>query len=99
MGDIIVLASCELWFIRCRIYMDILTGEKLLSILVANIDVIYWSVRSSIRRGGVEVKGADIIILASCELRFIKEHKYLGRGWGKGMGMGDIIILASYEKN
>ncbi len=32
-------------------YVDIVTGEKLLSIQVANMKLVYLSVRSSIRRG------------------------------------------------
>ena len=35
---------------RCRLYMDIMTGKKLLSIKLANIELEYWSVRSSNRR-------------------------------------------------
>ena len=42
-----------------KIYVDIITGEKLWTILVANIDIIYWSVRSSSKRGGDGVKGVD----------------------------------------
>ena len=34
----------------CRIYVDIITGEKLLSIQIANIELIYWSVHLSSRR-------------------------------------------------
>ena len=41
------------------IYVDIMTAEKLSSILVANMDIIYWSVRLSSRRGGDCVKGID----------------------------------------
>ena len=37
-----------------RIYMDILIGENLSSVLL-----IYWSVRSSSRIGGDGVKGVD----------------------------------------
>ena len=36
---------------KCRIKVDIMTGEKLSSIYVANMDIIYWTVRSSITRG------------------------------------------------
>ena len=42
-----------------RIYVDILTGEKLLSIYVANMDITYWSVCSFSKRGGNEVNGVD----------------------------------------
>ena len=34
-----------------RIYMDILTEAKFSSIKLTNMDLIYWSVRSSSRRG------------------------------------------------
>ena len=51
------------------IYVDILTGVNLSSILVAysNIDLVYWPVRSCSRRGGDGIKGLEmgIIILAS----------------------------------
>ena len=36
----------------CRIYVDIMTGEKIISIYVANNIIIYWLVRSSSERGG-----------------------------------------------
>ena len=39
--------------------LDIMTGEKLLSNKVANIDIIYWSVRSFSRRGGDWLKMVD----------------------------------------
>ena len=53
-------------------YVDVLTGENLSSIQVANMDLIYWSVRSSSRRGGYgEVDGGKVV-LASCEHNFIK---------------------------
>ena len=39
----------------CKIHMDILTRENLSTIWVANIDLIYWSVCSSSKRGGDEV--------------------------------------------
>ena len=35
-----------------RLYVDIMTGKKLSSIYVANMDITYWSVHSSSRRGG-----------------------------------------------
>ena len=38
-------------------YMDVMTGGKLSSIIVANMDIIYWSARSSSRKGGYGVKG------------------------------------------
>ena len=38
-------------------YVDTLTGENLSSILVANIDLIYWSDRSSSMRGKNGVNG------------------------------------------
>ena len=34
----------------CKIYLDIMTREKLSSIYVANMDITYWSVRSSSER-------------------------------------------------
>ena len=41
------------------IYVDILTGEKLSSIWLANMDLFYWSVCLSRRRGGDFVKVVD----------------------------------------
>ena len=41
------------------VYVDILTGEYLSSIQVAYMDLIYWSVSSSSRRGGYGVKVVD----------------------------------------
>ena len=43
------------------INVDIMTGEKLSSILVANMDIIHWSVRSSSRREGNGVIGLIVI--------------------------------------
>ena len=45
-----------------KIYMYILIREilYLLSIQVANMKITYWSVPSSSRRGGDEVKGVDV---------------------------------------
>ncbi len=50
-------------------YVDILTGENLSIFKVANMDLLYWSVRSS--------KGFDvgIVFLASCEYHFIRVHE------------------------
>ena len=39
--------------------MDILTEQNLSSILIANIDLIYWSVRSSSGSRGDWLKGID----------------------------------------
>ena len=44
---------------KCRIYVDIMTGKKLSSIELANLEQIFWSVRSSSLRGGDVVKGVD----------------------------------------
>ena len=43
------------------------------------MDLIYWSVLSSRKRGGGRVKGVvgGIVILDSCENHFIRVHKYL----------------------
>ena len=40
-------------------YVDILTEENLSSFQAVNIYIIYWSVRSSSRRGGNRVKEVD----------------------------------------
>ena len=47
---------------------------KLLSIKVANMDIIYWSVCLSSRRGGDKVKGVNggIVILACYKFNFLK---------------------------
>ena len=61
------------------VYVDVLIVKKLQSILPANMDLIYWSVRSSSRRGFDAVKGVDegIIIFARCKFHFIREHENL----------------------
>ena len=53
--------------------------ENLSLFQVAIMNLIYWSVRSSIRRGGYVVKGwiKDIVILYSCEYHFIVVHANL----------------------
>ena len=52
-------------------YVDIATGEFMSSIQVVNIVLRYWSIRSSILRGGNELKsyegGWGIVILANKE--------------------------------
>ena len=54
--------------------MDIMTGEKMSSIYVANMEIIYWSVRSSSWRGGYGVIGVEsgIVVLACYEFHFIR---------------------------
>ena len=49
--------------------------RKILGIL-ANIEFIYWSVRSSSRKEGDRVKGVEggIIILAHYKFHFIRVH-------------------------
>ena len=54
-------------------YMDIIIWERLLSIVVANIENTYRSVRSSCRRG---VDGS-IVILANCKNYFIRVSEIL----------------------
>ena len=58
-----------------------MTGENLSSISVANMDLIYWLVCSSIRRdwmGEREWMGmGGIVISASCEYYFIRVHENL----------------------
>ena len=51
-----------LWGNGDTIYVDIITGK--LSISVANMELVYWTVRSYCRRGGVGVK-RWMFILAS----------------------------------
>ena len=46
-------------------------------IYVANMDLIYWSVRSSSRIRGDRVKDVGIVILASCEYHFIRVYENL----------------------
>ena len=38
-------------------YVDILTGKNLLLVKIANMDLIFWLVRSSNKRGGDRVEG------------------------------------------
>ena len=51
--------------------------EKMSSVEVANIDLMYWSVRSCSRRGGdgIKVWMGGIVILASSEYHFIRVHE------------------------
>ena len=42
-----------------RIYVDIMKGEKCRRLLLANMDIIYWSLCSSSRRGGKRIKEVD----------------------------------------
>ena len=56
----------------CKLlYVDVMTGEKLSLILVTNMDISYWSARSSSRRGWDGVKRENIS-LASYKFPFIK---------------------------
>ena len=70
----------QIWFAKngYRIYVDILTGENLASIQLANMDLIYWTVRL-FSWDGIGVKGVEggIVILASWELHFIRVHENL----------------------
>ena len=56
--------------------MDIMTGEKLSSIKVANTIRIYWS-GSSCRRGRYGANGmrGGIDILAHCVFHFIRDYE------------------------
>ena len=47
------------------IYGDIMTGEKLSSILLANMELVYWSVRSSVGGDGDVVLGMALGGLAA----------------------------------
>ena len=53
-----------------RIYVDVMTEDNLLLILRANMDLIYYSDRSSSREGEGGVKGR-IVILALCVFHFL----------------------------
>ena len=53
-----------------RIYVDVMTEENLSLILRANMDLIYYSDRSSSREGEGGVKGR-IVILALCVFHFL----------------------------
>ena len=57
--------------------MNILTGENLSLILVANMDLIYWNVCSSSMKAGDEIIGVDGgrgPFFANCKHHFIKVH-------------------------
>ena len=74
--------------------LDILTGGNLLSIQLANMDLIHWSVRSYSRRGWEGIKGKGcIVILASCEQHFIGVHENLVQHQSN-----NISIQTSWEK-
>ena len=44
------------------IYVDIMTEEKLSSIWVTNMDITYWSVRSSSKKGGDGIERCSVIL-------------------------------------
>ena len=71
-----IFPSCKSFDNGYRIYVDIFTGENLLSIQLSNMDPIYWSVRSSSSDGGVRAK-RGIVILASCEHHVIRVYENL----------------------
>ena len=56
-----------------------MTGKKLSSIYVANMDITYWSVLPSNRSGGDGVKGMEGMYryLARYEFHFIRVHNNL----------------------
>ena len=58
-------------------YVDILTGKNLSSIYVANMELIYWSIRLSSRREGNGVSVWIIVILASYKFHLIRVHENL----------------------
>ena len=62
----------------CRIYVDIMTGGKLAYIMVANMIIFYFAVRSSKSVRGEWVKGMDggIVILPAM-FYFIRVHDIL----------------------
>ena len=49
-----------------------MTVENLSSIWVANMDIPYWLVHSYSRWGGGKGLDRNIVILASCEYRFLR---------------------------
>ena len=78
--------------------MDILTEKNLSSILLANMDLTYWSVYSSSRIGGYGIKGVEvgIVILASCEYNFIRVHENLAQYPSNNILI--VIYQIKYEK-
>ena len=61
--------------------MDIMKWKTLSLIYVANMEIIYWSDRSSSRRRGdgeERVWFVSRVTLVRCEFNFIREHKSLG---------------------
>ena len=58
-----------------KIVVDILTGENLSSIQVANMDIFYWSVRSFSRRGGNGI--GNVVSLDSCRFHVNRIHENL----------------------
>ena len=63
--------------------MDILTGENLSSIWLDNMNLIYWSVCSSSRRGW------GYHYLASCKHDFNREHKNLVQNPSNNISTGN----------
>ena len=61
----------------CRIYVDIMAWEEMLSIELANMELIGQFVHPI---EGEEGKGdgrVEIVILARCKFHFIREHEKL----------------------
>ena len=59
--------------------MDILTGENLTSIKVSNVDLIYWPIRLSSRKGEDRLKEVveGIAVFYSYEYHFIRVNENL----------------------
>ena len=78
------------------IYVDILTGENLALIQVADMNLIYWLVSSSSRRvkDGVQRVDGGIVILASCEYPFIRVHKNLVQYPSKNISIVPMFIIS-----
>ena len=61
----------------CRIYMDIMIEGKLSSILLANMDIVYWSVCSSVGGEGMGLKGVDVEFCVFSQNRVLLLSEYM----------------------
>ncbi len=61
-------------------YVDIMTGGKIVVNEVANMELINWSLRSAISNGGDGIKKGlmeGIVILSRYEFHLIRKHENL----------------------
>ena len=68
-----------------------MTGQKVVNLLIANMDITYWSIRLSSRN---EANGVDkgIVILSSYKFYFIRVHDNLVQNKKQCLNKNDKIL-------